>query len=261
MNSSSVSVVIPAFNVEEYILGTIDSILNQTIIVEEIIVIEDCSTDNTANLLEQCFSDNARVKVVSNSENKGLCASRNIGISAVSKNSDYIMLVDADDLIAPYTVEVLSKALLRSQPNCGLAFGSLLSINKMNIVINHQKNISSSSEITVEALAEKNLIGCGSGALISKRVFNEGIVFEESLRNERLEGCGDWLFYLEVRSRFSMEYINKPTVGYRVIDGSMSSNRVQMLKSLVKVQSLACQRISTELDNSEGIQTECSYQR
>jgi len=250
MNMPTVSVVIPAFNVEKFILNTIDSILNQTQCVEEIIVVEDHSTDNTAHLLRQHFSDSAKVKIITNAENKGLCASRNIGINAVKKCVEYIMLVDADDLIAPYAVEMLSKALLRSQPSFGLAFGSLLAINEQNIVIHHAPPIQAPDNITLKALAERNLIGSGSGALVNKSVFSDGIEFEESLRDKKLEGCCDWLFYLLVRSRYDIKYIDMPTVGYRVIDGSMSSDTVRMLKSLVKVQSLAAQSISMELDES-----------
>ncbi len=87
------SVVIPLFNKENFIATTIKSVLSQTFIDFEIIIVEDCSIDSSKKIASQFVSDN--IKIVQHEKNKGLSASRNTGIR--NANSDYIVFLDADD--------------------------------------------------------------------------------------------------------------------------------------------------------------------
>lgn len=250
MNIPNVSVIIPAYNVANYILDTVRSISNQTHPAHEIIIVDDCSTDSTPDLLKQNFNNLPSVKIIHNPVNRGLCASRNIGLKAVSQDCEYIMLLDADDLLAPRSIELLLDFLKNSDATFGMAFGHLVAIDELNRVKKNQPTIRIPDEISLRNIAEKNLIGCGSGALIKSHVFRNGLFFQESLRQENLEGCADWLFYLLVRSKYKIQYIDTPTVGYRITNGSMSSNRALMLRSLTRVQQLATKSTSVDLDDS-----------
>ncbi|WP_435415251.1 glycosyltransferase family 2 protein [Polaribacter aestuariivivens] len=91
-----VSVVLPVYNVEKYISACMDSILNQTFQDFEIIVIDDCSTDNTINVITS-YKD-ARIRIIKKEENKGLIDSLNIGFKEA--NGKYIARVDGDDINA-----------------------------------------------------------------------------------------------------------------------------------------------------------------
>lgn len=96
-----VSICIPAYNSEKWIRTTIQSAINQTWLNKEIIVVDDGSTDNTLNILEEFNCD--ILKVVSQ-KNKGACAARNYALS-ISKG-DFIQWLDADDLLASNKIEL-----------------------------------------------------------------------------------------------------------------------------------------------------------
>ncbi|MFD2433455.1 glycosyltransferase family 2 protein [Mesonia maritima] len=87
------SVVIPLFNKENHIYDTLTYILNQTFPDFEVIVVNDGSTDNSSNIVEN-FSD-SRIRLF-HQENQGASVARNFGISRAQ--SKYIALIDADDI-------------------------------------------------------------------------------------------------------------------------------------------------------------------
>lgn len=101
-----VSVIVPVYNVEQYLDECLNSIRQQTYKNIEIIVVEDCSTDNSLNTLTKHLED-PRVKLIQHEKNSGLSAARNTGIDAA--NGDYIMFVDSDDLVHLSLIELCVK--------------------------------------------------------------------------------------------------------------------------------------------------------
>ena len=102
-----VSIIVPAYNVQEWIGKTIESIINQTYSNLQIIAVNDDSTDSTGDILEKFASEDARIEVI-NKENGGLASARNKGLSAVQ--GYYTMFVDGDDYLSEETVERLVEA-------------------------------------------------------------------------------------------------------------------------------------------------------
>ena len=113
---SSISVIIPAYNAEKFIGEAIESVLNQTRPAKEIIVVDDASTDRTAEIAR---SFGERVKVLVNEVNSGPGHSRNAGVAA--STGDYLAFLDADDKWLPEHLENLA-GLLDMWPETGLAF-------------------------------------------------------------------------------------------------------------------------------------------
>ena len=101
-----VSVIVPVYNVEQYLDECLNSICQQTYENLEIIVVEDCSTDNSLNTLIKYLED-SRVKLIQHEKNSGLSAARNTGIDAAK--GDYIMFVDSDDLVHLSLIELCVK--------------------------------------------------------------------------------------------------------------------------------------------------------
>ena len=99
MNTQKISVIIPNYNNEKHIKKTVLSILNNTYKNLEVIVIDDCSTDQSMNILLQNFGNNERVKIYSTQINSGTYYCRNLGI--LMSNGYYIGFVDGDDYILP----------------------------------------------------------------------------------------------------------------------------------------------------------------
>ena len=94
---SKVSVIIPVYNVEPYLEKCLDSLINQTLKDIEIICINDCSTDNSLNILEQYKNKDERIKLINLKENKGAAIARNEGLKIAK--GEYLGFVDPDDYV------------------------------------------------------------------------------------------------------------------------------------------------------------------
>lgn len=99
-----ITVIIPVYNTAKYLREAIDSILNQTFKEIEVIAINDGSTDNCLDILNEYALNDNRVKVYSQ-ENKGLSLTRNFGLD--NSRGDYIYFFDSDDILLPLALEEL----------------------------------------------------------------------------------------------------------------------------------------------------------
>lgn len=95
MNKIKVSIIVPVYNVEDYIEECIDSIVNQTLKEIEIIIVNDGTKDNSIKKIEKYLSD-PRVVLI-NKENGGLSSARNAGLKLAK--GEYISFIDSDDFI------------------------------------------------------------------------------------------------------------------------------------------------------------------
>ena len=89
-----VSIILPVYNASRTIRGTVDSVLRQSYQNYELIIIEDCSRDDSLLIIRQYEQLNPKIRVLANPENKGVAFCRNIGIREAS--GDYISFLDSD---------------------------------------------------------------------------------------------------------------------------------------------------------------------
>lgn len=101
-----ISIIIPCYNVEKFVQKCTDSIIIQKGFDFEIVLINDGSTDNTQNVLEDLAKTDARINII-NQQNKGLSGARNTGIEAA--RGELLMFVDADDWLEPNALDIISK--------------------------------------------------------------------------------------------------------------------------------------------------------
>lgn len=111
---NKVSVIIPAYNVENYLEECVNSIIKQTYSNIQIIIIDDGSTDNTLKVCEKLQSKDRRIEFY-HKENSGLGASRNVGLAKATGN--YLMFVDSDDYLAPNMVKKLLSVSVKYNAN------------------------------------------------------------------------------------------------------------------------------------------------
>ena len=109
IQNKRVSIIIPCYNQAQYVSEAIESALNQTYQNVEIIVINDASTDNSADIIKSYADKYSNIIFLDEKENKGVVKSRNLAISKCS--GDYILPVDADDKIDPTICEKAVKIL------------------------------------------------------------------------------------------------------------------------------------------------------
>jgi len=99
----SVSVLMPAYNAEKYIPEAIESILNQTFADFEFIIIDDCSTDKTWEIIQEYAQKDQRIVPIRNEKNLGITGNRNLLVSLAK--GKYIVWQDADDISMPRRIE------------------------------------------------------------------------------------------------------------------------------------------------------------
>jgi FkbM family methyltransferase len=106
-----VSVIIPAYNADDMIGTALDSLLTQTWSNLEILVVDDCSTDNTVNIVSSYSERDKRVILIKKDKNEGAYAARNTALQHVT--GDYITVHDSDDWSHPQKIESQLRALLK----------------------------------------------------------------------------------------------------------------------------------------------------
>lgn len=122
INNNKISIIIPVYNVEKYISYCLDSVINQTLKDIEIILIDDCSTDNSNNIMVNYALFDNRIKIFYNDTNMGAGFSKNVGLK--NSNGKYIMFLDPDDLYySQDTIKNLYEVI--SKHNVALACGNI----------------------------------------------------------------------------------------------------------------------------------------
>lgn len=115
---SKISIITPAYNAEKYIEETINSVLKQTYNNWELLVIDDCSTDNTTELVKKYATKDSRIKLVQVFKNGGVAKARNIGLE--NATGRYIAFIDSDDLWKPDKLE--KQLAFMQQKDCVLSY-------------------------------------------------------------------------------------------------------------------------------------------
>lgn len=125
-----VSIICPVHNCEKYIDKTLDSICNQTYSNLEIIIVDDCSTDRTVEIIKK--RNDGRIKLFLNSQNQGAAFSRNVALN--NTNGDYIAFLDGDDLWSTNKIEKQINFMLKN--NFDFSYTEYFIINESGILSN-----------------------------------------------------------------------------------------------------------------------------
>lgn len=117
-----VSIVVAVYNAEKTLNKCLDSLLSQTYGNIEIILVNDCSTDNSMSICKQYCDDNDNVHLICNGSNSGVSFTRNAGIKSAS--GEYICFVDSDDYVEPNYIELLCgyAEKYNTVPICGFVY-------------------------------------------------------------------------------------------------------------------------------------------
>ncbi len=126
-----ISVIIPVYNVENYLYKCVNSILCQTYKDIEIILIDDGSTDSSSSICDELKTMDNRIVVI-HKNNGGLSSARNAGLKIAK--GEYISFVDSDDLIHPQTFEIFFKTLIDTHSD--IVFSDLFRFTEYESIIN-----------------------------------------------------------------------------------------------------------------------------
>ena len=239
MTNFRISVVVPAYNSDATICGTLDALLGQNRAADEIFVVDDFSEKPVSSLLGDRYPD---VKIIRHERNMGVQNARNSGFAEVT--GDYVLFLDADDILCPEFLDVASR-LLEKNPHCGGCFGSFYKCfdgDAGPFLRDHQPQ-----EPEVEAFSHEggltfylNHTGefIPSFSLLRKSVL-DGLVRDGHLFHPELYNNQDFHLFVRVLATADVRYIKNPMGVYFLQPESISRNQEKAWSSrAVAVESL-----------------------
>lgn len=217
MNEPLVSIITPVYNAAKFLSETIKSVQNQTYINWELLLVDDCSKDNSADIIKEFQKKDKRVKYIKLEKNSGASVSRNTGIK--SAKGRFIAFVDSDDIWKPKKLEIQIHYMLNE--NLGFTFTSYRYMKENGIRTN--KIAKAPNKIDYNGLLKNTIIGC-STVVIDRNIIGD---FKMPLVR-RGQDTATWLQIL--RNEKYAYGIEDDLVNYRLVGDSLSSNKIKSLK-------------------------------
>jgi glycosyltransferase involved in cell wall biosynthesis len=198
----SFSVVIPTYNREGLIVKTLDTVLGQTYTQYEVIVVDNCSTDNTEKVLEP-YIQSGKIRFIKHDRNYERAASRNTGMEHAT--GDFVTFLDSDDLMYPQNLQDAAGYVL-AHPQVKLFHNRYELVDPENRVL-HRYRLPSLAD-PLRAIAEGNFLSC-IGVFVHREVYQR-YRFDT---NPLLTGSEDWDFWVRVVADYWPGRINKVNSG------------------------------------------------
>ena len=202
MKKVKVSIIVAAYNIQDYISACLESIIKQTYHNLEIIIVDDGSTDNTRKLIREFAKQDERIKII-HQKNAGLSAARNSGILAAT--SEYICLIDGDDTISPDYVTKLYSRAFHTQADIAVCGYETISMNHSESHVTfHEAEVTSGHDATRNLLlTQENLDIVAWNKIYKRSVFIDNNIFypvsdvhEDNLTTYKLYAAASKVAYL-----------------------------------------------------------------
>lgn len=211
----TVSVIIPAKNRAGVLARTIDSVIAQTHRPDEIILVDDGSSDATLDVARACFDQctGIVVRIISNTESVGAPEARNIGARAAIGN--FLAFLDSDDSWAPEKLE-RQLAVMQQEPDVVAAFSGAIYHRAGQV----RTKIIPQPIITQKALMRHNVIGPTSSCLVRSGPFHAVGGFRRDL-----PACQDWDLWLRLSTAGNLRMLQEPLLHYHYDAGQQISRQ------------------------------------
>lgn len=215
-----VSVLMPAYNAEKYIAAAIDSILNQTFTDFEFIIINDGSTDTTAEIVRK-YTDK-RIKFIDNSENQGVATVRNLLLDTAG--GEYLIYQDSDDISLPERIEK-QVVFMDAHPDVSVSCAGLLSIPDNEV-------ITCPSQPRILDFYVANHVSNPSVIIRRTDIVRTGIRY-----NTQFSTAEDYAFWVDaLKHNLKIYNISDILVKYRVLSDSLSHNnpKISVFNNIIR---------------------------
>jgi glycosyltransferase involved in cell wall biosynthesis len=221
MNEPLVSVIIPCYKQAHFLGEAIESVLRQTYRTYEIIVIDDGSPDNTAEVAARY----PHVLLISQ-RNQGLAAARNSGIK--ESHGEYLVFLDADDRLLPKAMESGIGCMLR-HPQSAFVFGSYYYINLDGAPLSAPSPPYHGDDLYF-AMLDRNRIEMGAAVMYRRDIFDSIGGFKTSLR-----AAEDYDLYLRIARSYPCHHHDEVVAEYRKHETTMTKDYALMLATTITV--------------------------
>ena len=207
-----ISVIIPIFNGERYVAEAIESVLSQTYPSLELLLIDDCSTDRSAQIACQYEERDCRVHFYQNAKNCGVAETRNFGITKAQ--GDWVALLDSDDI---WWADKLERQLeVADKTGAELIYTSYAILDADG---GRTKDYMVPDHVTYKAMLRENVIGCST--VLARRDLLQKHDFRSDYYHE------DYLLWLELlREGHSFAGCREVLTGWRKLPSSRSADKI-----------------------------------
>ena len=218
MQLNLVSIITPVYNAERFICETIDSVTNQNYQDWELILVNDCSSDNSVKIVEDYVAKDARIKLINLKENSGAAVARNAGIEAA--RGQYIAFVDSDDCWAPS--KLMDQLDFMQSQHIAFSYTNFALVSESGVVVKDAVKLP--LKLDYSGLLKNTAIAC-STVVIDRMQTGD---FRMPLVRKG-QDTATWLMLM--RERQVVAYgLDKVLNYYRQVEGSISSDRIGALK-------------------------------
>ena len=221
-NQPLVSVIMPCYNMEKYIAATIESVQRQTYPHWELLIVDDTSTDRTADMVRSHQIQDDRIHFVVKPKHSGIADTRNQCISMAKGR--FLAFLDADDLWHPEKLE--QQLQFMTERKIGFSYSSYDCVDEEGKPL--EKRVNSAGNLDYDAYLHNTIIGC-STVMIDTTII--GNVFVPHFRTS--EDTATWLNIL--KKGFLAYAIEQPLTSYRIRQHSASSNKLKASSDLWRV--------------------------
>lgn len=211
-----VSVIIPAYNTERFIGITLDSVMGQTHQNWEAIVIDDCSTDHTAEVIQNYMKQDDRIKYHKLERNSGPAVARNKAVELA--NGKYLAFLDSDDIWFPE--KLTTQIHFMKQNGYPFTCTSYIKVNENGEFLNQ----------TIKAIRRRNY-----NELLKANAGNSTVIYDAAqlgkIKIPDIKKRNDYVMWLKVIKKAHWLYgLEKPLSSYRVRPDGISSNKTSLVR-------------------------------
>lgn len=216
MDKNLVSIITPSYNCAEFIERTVDSVQKQTYTNWEMLITDDCSKDNSVEVIRQIAAKDPRIKLFQLEKNSGAGVARNKSIEHAQGR--YIAFLDSDDMWMPEKLE--KQIAFMQEKQCGLSYTSMINIdehdNEIGIEVAPRRHSFSQN-------MRDDKVGFSTAIYDQEMV---GKIFMPTIRKRQ-----DWGLVLSVLRKCKVAYgLKQPLAYYRVGHESLSKNKMALIK-------------------------------
>lgn len=216
MNKPIVSIITPLYNSEKYITETILSVQNQTFKNWEYIIVNDCSIDKSLEVVKNLADKDPRLKIISNTTNKGPAISRNKGIREAQ--GTYLTFIDSDDV---WDNQFIEKSIhFLEKKKCHFVFSSYQRCNEnLDPIL---KDFIVPSRVNYKSILKTNPISCLTAFI---KISETGKFYMPEINKRQ-----DFGLWLAILKKVPFAYGNKEVLAkYRIRQGSVSRNKFKAM--------------------------------